>query len=371
LLKTLRANFFQRLLARPLLRSIAPGLFRHKEAGVMNKRPLQRSTILAVSLAATTFFCVSAPAWAQTPATPNNTPSVQDSRPAPDNDARPDDARVREISDFNGFLQSHPETSEALRRDPSLIDNRDFVDHHPELRNYLQDHPQMAGQFRSNPDLFMGQVVRFDRREDRFDEAGRIPDADRDRMARFHDFCDKHPEIAEQIRHNPALMNDRDFVDHHDALRVYFQQYPDDRDQVRRDPNAFIAAEVRFDRDNAGGRNFNPGGPDRSVEGQRDFGNFLNDHKEIARDVDKRHDIVNDHDYVQNHRDLDDYLKAHPDVRNQWAANPDSFVKGAQEQWHNGTNGSGVSGNGAAKGSGSSGTATGGAGTGSTDPKQK
>jgi hypothetical protein len=346
-----------------------PGLFRHKEAGVMDKKPLQRSMIFTFSLAVTTFFCVSVPALAQ--ATPNNNPSVQDNRTLPDNDVRPDDARMREIADFNGFLQSHPETSEALRRDPSLIDNRDFVDHHSELRNYLQDHPQMAGQFRSNPDLFMGQVVRFDQRGDHFDEAGRVPDADR--MARFHDFCEKHPEIAEQIRHNPTLMDDRDFVAHHDALRVYFQQYPDDRDQMRRDPNAFIAAEIRFDRDNASRNNFNPGGPDRDrdMDRRREFGAFLNDHREIARDVERRHDLVNDHDYVQNHRDLDDYLKAHPDVRNQWAANPDSFVKGAQEQWHNGNNGSGVSGSGAANGSGSSGTSAGSAGTGSSDPKQK
>jgi hypothetical protein len=128
----------------------------------MKKRPRQRSTMLTVSLAATTFFWVSTPALAQAPATPSNTPIVQDNRALSDNGARPDGARTHEIANFNGFLQSHPETSEALRRDPSLVANWNFVHHHPELRNYLQDHPQMAGEFRSNPDLFMERVVRFD-----------------------------------------------------------------------------------------------------------------------------------------------------------------------------------------------------------------
>lgn len=128
----------------------------------MNKRPLQRSTILSVSLAATTLFCLSIPAVAQALATRNNNPSVQDNRTQAGSDERADEAQIREIADFNGFLQSHPEISEALRRNSSLIGDWDFVHHRPELRNYLQDHPHMAGQFRYNPDLFMGQVVRFD-----------------------------------------------------------------------------------------------------------------------------------------------------------------------------------------------------------------
>ena len=130
----------------------------------MNNRLLQRRAILTFSLAATMFFCVSIPPLAQALATPDNNPAVQDHRTQAGSDERADEAQIREIADFNGFLQSHPEISEALRRDSSLIDDWDFVHHHPELRNYLQDHPQMAGQFRYNPDLFMGQVVRFDQR---------------------------------------------------------------------------------------------------------------------------------------------------------------------------------------------------------------
>lgn len=260
----------------------------------MNKRPLQASPIFTLLLAATTFFCVSNPAHAQAPASQTNTPSVQSNRPVPDNGVRSDDARVREIADFNRFLETHPETSEQLRRDPSLIRNRDFVDHHPGLIDYLRDHPQTADQFRANPDLFMGQVVRFDGGGDRFDEAGRVPDVDRDRIARFHDFCNNHPEIAEQIRRNPALANDRDFIANHDALRVYYQQHPEDRAQMRQNPSAFVAAEIHFNRDNAARDNFDRSAASRDdvddrgrdMDRQRDFGAFLNDHKEIARDVD-------------------------------------------------------------------------------------
>ncbi len=34
---------------------------------------------------------------------------------------------------------------------------------------------------------------------------------------------------------------------------------------------------------------------------------------------------------MDDHRELNDYLNAHPDVRKDWAANPQGFVKGAQQ----------------------------------------
>ncbi|MGC2297586.1 MAG: hypothetical protein WA476_02210 [Acidobacteriaceae bacterium] len=62
-----------------------------------------------------------------------------------------------------------------------------------------------------------------------------------------------------------------------------------------------------------------------------DFGGFLGSHSDIQRDLSRDPSVVRDHAYVQNHAELDAYLSAHPDVRAELMANPQNFVRGAQQ----------------------------------------
>ena len=55
------------------------------------------------------------------------------------------------------------------------------------------------------------------------------------------------------------------------------------------------------------------------------------------RDLSRDPSVVKDHDYVQNHAELNTYLTAHPEVRDELMANPQNFVKGAQQYSNNGT----------------------------------
>ncbi len=76
-----------------------------------------------------------------------------------------------------------------------------------------------------------------------------------------------------------------------------------------------------------------------------DFGGFLQNHSEIQKDLSKNPSVVKDHEYVQNHAELDAYLNTHPDVRTDLMANPQSFVHGAQQ--YGNTSPSGTPGSGA------------------------
>lgn len=103
-----------------------------------------------------------------------------------------------------------------------------------------------------------------------------------------------------------------------------------------------------------------------------DFGGFLGDHRDIARDLDRDPTAVKNREFVQNRPDLDTYLNAHPDVRSDLMANPQDFVKGAQQMSNNGSGGSGVSGSGSGS-SGNTGTKnpSGGSDTAAPAPKTK
>ncbi len=53
------------------------------------------------------------------------------------------------------FFDSHPNLAHALAKDPTLIDNQQFVDSHPALHEYLKTHPYVRHEFKSHPYKFM------------------------------------------------------------------------------------------------------------------------------------------------------------------------------------------------------------------------
>jgi len=236
---------------------------------------------------------------------------------------RQEDAAAREatrekLSSFDQFLDKHREIAEQVRRNPSLLDNQQFLKDHPELQSYLQDHTGVRNALRQNPDTFMLQEERFDRRED-----SRDLDTTHGQLASFDQFLDKHREVAEQVRKDPTLLDNQQFLKDHPALQTYLQDHKGVREEVQENPNAFMHQENRFDRTEAG-----RGDPDAA---HRQFGEFLGHHMNISRDLDKDPSVVKKDEYVHNHPELQAYLSAHPEVRQGLMADPHGFVKSTQQ----------------------------------------
>jgi hypothetical protein len=64
-------------------------------------------------------------------------------------------------SDY-GYFDSHPQVAHELAKDPTLIDNQQFVDAHPGLHDYLHDHPNVRHEFKSHPYKFMHREDVYD-----------------------------------------------------------------------------------------------------------------------------------------------------------------------------------------------------------------
>jgi hypothetical protein len=231
----------------------------------------------------TALLCLGVPAHAQNTTTRDNR-SIQDSG-----------AAGRQLGEFDQFLDSHREIAEQVRRDPSLLDKRDFVSNHPELQTFLQDHPEIRDYARQNPDAFMQEANRFNRVDER---------RDRDELGRFHEFLDGHREVAEQCRRDPSLLNNRDFIEHHPDLRTYFEEHPGVRDQLRNNPNAFMQEQDRFNRPD-----------DRNRDEMMRFHEFLDGHREVAEQVRRDPSLVDNRDFVEHHPDLKAFLQDHQGVR--------------------------------------------------------
>ena len=250
-----------------------------------------------------------------TPPGPTGPPTIQ---------PRDDDARQRELASFDRYLDGHPEIAEQLRKDPSLINNKEFVERHPELQEYLQQHPRMREEISENPNAFMQQENRFDRREDQAQDRDRDRDAqdrdrkfDRDRDGRreqvavFDRFLDRHPELAEQLRKNPSLVNNQEFVENHPGLQQFLRDNPGIGTEINENPRAFMHEEERLDRNDD---RFNRS-DDRSdrmndrgerTDRDRQSANGDRDERTAAGDRDERANTDRDGRATAGDRDRDD-----------------------------------------------------------------
>jgi hypothetical protein len=280
----------------------------------MNKRWLQSLPALALAV-----FCwLTIPAGAQT----------QNGQASGNyNTAQDDDTTRRELANFDQFLDGHPELAEQLRKDPSLVDNREFVENHPELRDYLRDHPRVREEIKENPNAFMRKEDRYerheDRREDRHDERGDKRgdnDITRHQLALFDQFMDSHPEIAEQLKKDPSLVDNRQFVENHPALQTFLREHPNIREEIKERPNAFMHREERYDRWEDQ-RNSDP-----TRRQLADLDQFLDKHREIAEQLKKDPSLVDNREFVTNHPALQDYLHEHPNIREEIKAHPNAFM---------------------------------------------
>ncbi len=77
-----------------------------------------------------------------------------------------------EVASFDKFLDSHKEVAEALKAHPGLIRNQDFVEKHPELKEYLGQHPAVREEVREHPKRFMHREKGFEHHEKRGDDGG-------------------------------------------------------------------------------------------------------------------------------------------------------------------------------------------------------
>ncbi|MGA8541817.1 MAG: hypothetical protein WB566_20100, partial [Terriglobales bacterium] len=148
-------------------------------------------------------------------------------------------------------------------------------------------------------------------------------------------FLDRHPEVAEQLRKDPSLIDNREWVAGHSDLREFLEKNPQVREEFRENPNQFMRAEDRYDQhagdhdrdwdrdhNRMGGANDN----DRNRGEYTSFGQFLGGHSSMATELSNDPSLATNKEYLTTHPELDQYLKAHPEMNQQLAANPQAVM---------------------------------------------
>jgi hypothetical protein len=189
--------------------------------------------------------------WVGTTMSGQTAPAQQGAPPT--QDARDNDTTRSELAGMDRFLDSHPEIAEQLRKDPSLINNREFLEKHPALQDYLKEHPQLNAEFSEHPDAFMRHEERFGRREDDrdYDRDHRIgtdnPDRrgdrdDRGELTSFGRFLGGHSAVAEQLSKDPSLVNNKEYLSNHPELGEYLKTHPAMTEQLAQNPESVMSS---------------------------------------------------------------------------------------------------------------------------------
>ena len=147
----------------------------------------------------------------------------------------------QDLRSLDAFLDAHWETADDLYRDPELINNDRFLRGHAELRDWLDNHPDAAQAIQADPRA----AIWHERSAARYgDERRAAPTRLSERDLRsFEDYLDSHDETAQELYHNPDLINDRQFVREHKALREWMEDHQEAAAAIQADPNKFLWRE--------------------------------------------------------------------------------------------------------------------------------
>lgn len=149
---------------------------------------------------------------------------------------------TRDRRSFENFLDSHWETAQELYRDPELVDNKQFLRGHRDLRDWMEDHPDAAEAIRADPRVVIWRERASEDREpaERRSSTMRMSEQD---LASFERYLDKDWGTAQDLYQNPDLINDRRFVRDHASLRSWLEDHPDAAEVVQANPHKFLWRE--------------------------------------------------------------------------------------------------------------------------------
>jgi len=169
--------------------------------------------------------------------------SAYDDNPGDEHEERSSSARVsdRDLRSFDAFLDAHWEAAQELYRDPELINSDRFLRGHAALRDWLDDHQEAARAIHADPRAVIWQERTAERHEEEGRSAsGRISERD---LRSFEDYLDSHDETAQELYHNPDLINDRRFIREHRALHDWLEDHQEAAATIQANPDKFLWRE--------------------------------------------------------------------------------------------------------------------------------
>ena len=73
-------------------------------------------------------------------------------------------------------------------------------------------------------------------------------DISRSELADWDQFLDKHPEIDNDLKKNPSLVDDQSYLTKHPDLKAFLESHPGVRQQLKKNANTFMKREQKYEK---------------------------------------------------------------------------------------------------------------------------
>jgi phage-related protein len=138
-------------------------------------------------------------------------------------------------------------------------------------------------------------------------------------LENFDRFLDAHPVINRDLRENPGLLDNADYMKGQPELQAFLRDHPGVREEIRENPHSFMKSEHAW-----------RGYENRQAQ-LESLDRFLDGHPQINADVRKDPALLENDAYLKDHAPLKDFLDSHPGIREQVKENPQAFMRGARQ----------------------------------------
>jgi hypothetical protein len=139
----------------------------------------------------------------------------------------------------------------------------------------------------------------------------------------FDTFLDAHGETAQELYRDPELITNDRFLRGHSDLRNWLEDHQEAAQAIQVDPRGAIWHERSAGRGEDERRSASPRISERDL---RSFEDYLNAHDETAQELYRNPDLINDRQFIREHRALHDWLEDHQEAAATIQASPQKFL---------------------------------------------
>jgi hypothetical protein len=155
-----------------------------------------------------------------------------------------------DVARMNQFLEDHHDMAKQLERNPLLVIDHKYLDHHTELRKFFDENVRLREVFADNPQYF---TTRNNNLRARGPDGGganlsanaELPDRD---LAEMEKFLQKHKDVARELQTNAWMGKESQYLQHHKDLRRFFDEHAHIQEEFDENPRAFMQREGEFER---------------------------------------------------------------------------------------------------------------------------
>ena len=263
-----------------------------------------------------------------------DTAEAASTRPA----TRADALSVSQVNALDSFMDAHPVIAKQLEANPSLINDKKYLNDNPDLVTFLRDHPDLRLDWRSNPQAAMNALAAVDAAQAKAQaKATVVSDRQNDDLSRaqvttLDGFMDSHPAITKQLEANPALIDDRAYLSDHPELVVFLRDHADLAQGWRSNPRLAMKDLAMMDAATTLLKPTPAAAPkvadDAITRGEvATFDAFLDQHPAITEQLRAHPSLIAESSFVSDNPELKAFVGSHPAIGVQLRTNANLLLR--------------------------------------------